>query len=149
MPKLLKSSFPNLPAKMNDQDYGLIGELLNLFYREQYEAQAEKNEDLESRIHNLRINLETERDRTRLLQTQIELLRSELMHMDEKFQSYMMVFDRIFHYEGENVRDAVKIYIDQVHSVYGYMDDVYELMAEYETDPEFDLLMETLVEDTI
>lgn len=149
MPKLLKSSFPNLPAKMNDQDYGLIGELLNLFYREQYEAQAEKNEDLESRIHNLRINLETERDRTRLLQTQIELLRSELMHMDEKFQSYMMVFDRIFHYEGENVRDAVKIYIDQVHSVYGYMDDVYELMAEYETDPEFDLLMETLVEDTL
>lgn len=134
---------------MNDQDYGLIGELLNLFYREQYEAQAEKNEDLESRIHNLRINLETERDRTRLLQTQIELLRSELMHMDEKFQSYMMVFDRIFHYEGENVRDAVKIYIDQVHSVYGYMDDVYELMAEYETDPEFDLLMETLVEDTL
>lgn len=134
-------------GKMNDHESGIIGELLNLFYREQYEAQAEKNEDLENRIHSLRIALDTERDRTRMLSTQIELLRAELVHMDEKFESYLHVFDRIFRFETESVREPVEQYIKQVHQVYGYMDDVLDIMSEYETDHEFDLFMETIIED--
>lgn len=133
---------------MNDRDCNIIGELLNLFYRHQYEAQSEKNEDLEKRIHSLRVSLDIERDRTRMMSHTIEMLRAELLHMDQKFESYLTVFDRIFRFEGENVREPVQLYVEQVHQVHGYMDDVLDLLAEYETDPEFDFLMETIVEDS-
>lgn len=132
---------------MEDRDSALIGELLNLFYRGEYEAQMERNEHLHDRLNQVKQSLETERDRSRLMQTQIELLRAELVHMDQKFESYQLVFDRIFRYEEERVREPVELYVRQVHQVYGYMDEVLEMMEEYETDPEFDLLMETLVED--
>lgn len=132
---------------MNDQDCAIVGELLNIFYRAEYEAQCDKYAALELRANDMAQQLETERDRSRLLATQIELMRSEMMHMDEKMESYLAVFDRIFRYEDERVREPVEIYVKQVHEVFGYMDDVLEMMAEYETDPEFDLLMETIVED--
>lgn len=133
---------------MNDRDCNVIGEILNLFYRHEYETQREQNEDLEKRIHSLRIALDVERDRTRMMSHTIEMLRAELLHMDQKFESYLTVFDRIFRFEGENVRDPVQCYVNQVHQVHGYMDDVLDLLTEYETDPEFDFLMETLVEES-
>lgn len=133
---------------MNDRDCNIIGELLNLFYRHEYEAQAEKNEDLEKRIHSLRIALDVERDRTRMMNHTIEMLRAELMHMDQKFESYLTVFDRIFRFECEQVREPVQAYVNQVHQVHGYMDDVLDLLQEYETDPEFEFLMETILEDS-
>lgn len=123
----------------------IVGTLMDLFYRDHYEAATRRIEELEHRLRIQEVAKDTLRERNRVIREELRALNEYTHECEHKIDSMMEVFDTIYRSEPEEIREPVELIVRQTHEYSGGLQDLIDLIDEHQTDDEFDVFMETII----